>query len=45
MDVRTDNQKEELGRLAAALREGRRVSDSDDAITMQDLEGHILAWN
>src|SRR5687768_8123047 len=32
-------------RLAALLRQGRRVSDSTDAITMQDLQGRILAWN
>jgi PAS domain S-box-containing protein len=32
-------------RLATLLRQGRRVSDSIDAITMQDLEGRILAWN
>jgi PAS domain S-box-containing protein len=32
-------------RLATLLRRGRRVGDSIDAITMQDLEGRILAWN
>jgi PAS domain S-box-containing protein len=32
-------------RLAMLLRQGRRVSDSIDAITMHDLEGRILAWN
>ena len=44
-DNRAPSRSDELHRLATLLREGRRVSDSTDALTMQDPEGHILAWS
>src|SRR5437879_1763805 len=43
--MRNEIPRQKLDRLAAALREGRRTSDSDAAILMQDLTGRILAWN
>ncbi len=36
---------DELRELVLALRDGRRASDANDAVTMQDLDGTIVAWS